>query len=107
MFISKNDVHICSVKLEDNLYVLRPKGAKSILNHGMLKTANTQNKRQIIYFDNNTYLRHLRLSHINLDRIKRLVKNGLLNELEDDSLPPCESFLEGKMTKIFFYSKRL
>ncbi|KAA0026242.1 gag/pol protein [Cucumis melo var. makuwa] len=29
----------------------------------------------------------------------KLVKNGLLNELEDDSLPPCESCLEGKMIK--------
>ncbi|KAA0046801.1 gag/pol protein [Cucumis melo var. makuwa] len=40
-----------------------------------------------------------KLGHINLDRIGRLVKNGLLNKLEDDSLPPCESCLEGKMTK--------
>ncbi|TYJ98809.1 gag/pol protein [Cucumis melo var. makuwa] len=43
--------------------------------------------------------------HINLDRIERLVKNGLLNELEDDSLPPCESCLEGKMTKRPFTRK--
>ncbi|TYK02509.1 gag/pol protein [Cucumis melo var. makuwa] len=43
--------------------------------------------------------------HINLDRIGRLVKNGLLNKLEDDSLPPCESCLEGKMTKRPFTGK--
>ncbi|KAA0066545.1 gag/pol protein [Cucumis melo var. makuwa] len=46
-----------------------------------------------------------KLGHINLDRIGRLVKNGLLNELEDDSLPPCESCLEGKMTKRPFTGK--
>ncbi|KAL4035636.1 hypothetical protein IC575_004339 [Cucumis melo] len=71
----------------------------------MFRIANTQNKRQRIFPNNNTYLWHLRLGHINLDRIGRLVKNGLLNELEDDSLPPCESCLEGKMTKRPFTGK--
>ncbi|TYK11833.1 putative Integrase core domain [Cucumis melo var. makuwa] len=46
-----------------------------------------------------------KLDHINLDRIGRLVKNGLLNKLEDDSLPQCESCLEGKMTKRSFTGK--
>ncbi|TYK20422.1 gag/pol protein [Cucumis melo var. makuwa] len=46
-----------------------------------------------------------KLGHINFDRIGRLVKNGLLNKLEDDSLPPCESCLEGKMTKRPFTGK--
>ncbi|KAL4025380.1 hypothetical protein IC575_013770 [Cucumis melo] len=104
-FISKNGVHICSAKLENNLYVLRPNEAKAVLNHEMFRTANTQNKRQRISPNNNTYLWHLRLGHINLDRIGRLVKNGLLNKLKDDSLPPCESCLEGKMTKRPFTEK--
>ncbi|KAA0067938.1 gag/pol protein [Cucumis melo var. makuwa] len=99
-FISKN-----GAKLEDNLYVLRPNEAKAVLNHEMFRTANTQNKRQRISPNNNTYLWHLRLDHINLDRIGRLVKNGLLNKLKDDSLPPCESCLEGKMTKRPFTGK--
>ena len=34
-----------------------------------------------------------------------MVKNGLLNELENDSLPSCESCLEGKMTKRPFIGK--
>ncbi|KAA0056413.1 gag/pol protein [Cucumis melo var. makuwa] len=46
-----------------------------------------------------------KLGHINLDQIGRLVKNELLNELEDDSLPPCESCLERKMTKRSFTGK--
>ncbi|KAA0052796.1 gag/pol protein [Cucumis melo var. makuwa] len=46
-----------------------------------------------------------KLGLLNLDRIRRLVKNGLLNKLEDDSLPPCESCLEGKMTKKPFIGK--
>ena len=71
----------------------------------MFKTANTQNKRQIISPNNNTYIWHLRLGHINLNMIERLVNNGLLNELKDDSLPPCESCLEGKMIKRPFTEK--
>ncbi|KAA0025340.1 gag/pol protein [Cucumis melo var. makuwa] len=35
-------------------------------------------------------------------KIGRLVKSGLLNQLEDNSLPPCDSCLEGKMTKRSF-----
>ena len=69
------------------------------------KRLNTQNKRQRISSNNNTYLWHLRLGHINLDKIGRLVKNELLNELEDDSLSLCESCLKGKMTKRSFTGK--
>ena len=45
------------------------------------------------------YLWHFRLSHINQNRIERLVKDGPLNSLEVKPLPTCESCLEGKMTK--------
>ena len=83
--------------------MLKPSEKKAILNTEMFKTAETQNKRQKI--SPNTYLWHLRLGHINLNRIGRLVKRGLLNELEDNSLPPCESCLEGKMTKQSFPKK--
>ncbi|KAA0061307.1 gag/pol protein [Cucumis melo var. makuwa] len=39
--------------------------------------------------------------------IGRLVKNGLLRQLEDNFLPPCDSCLEGKMTKRSFTGKGL
>ncbi|KAA0042463.1 gag/pol protein [Cucumis melo var. makuwa] len=45
------------------------------------------------------------LGHINLNRFGRLVKSRLLNQLEDNSLPPCDSCLEGKMTKRSFTGK--
>ena len=89
------------------MYILRPTEAKVILNLKMVKTVNMQNKRQRVFSNNNIYLWHLKLGHINLYRIERLVKNRLLNELEDDSLSPCESCLEGKMTKILFTGKKL
>ncbi|KAA0035526.1 gag/pol protein [Cucumis melo var. makuwa] len=68
-------------------------------------TAETQNKRQKV--SSNAFLRHLRLGHINLNKIGRLVKSGLLNQLKDNSLPPCDSCLEGKMTKRSFTGKGL
>ena len=51
------------------------------------------------------YLWHLRLGHINLDRITRLVKDGPLRDLSVGSLPVCESCLEGKMAKRPFSTK--
>ncbi|KAA0060522.1 gag/pol protein [Cucumis melo var. makuwa] len=40
-------------------------------------------------------------------KIGRLVKSGLLSQLEDNSLPPCDSCLEGKMTRRSFTEKGL
>ena len=48
---------------------------------------------------NETYLWHLRLGHINPNRIHGLVKIGILNSLAFEPIPMCESCLEGKMTK--------
>ena len=53
--------------------------------------------------DLETYLLHLRLGHINIDRINRLVKDGPLREV--GTLPVYESCLEGKMTKRPFSTK--
>ena len=63
-------------------------------------------KRQKISHDD-TYLWHLRLGHINLDRINRLIKSGALSQLKLGTLPVCESCLEGKMTKRPFIGKGL
>ena len=53
----------------------------------------------------NAYLWHLRLGHINSNRIQRLVKDGLLEPLDFNEFPVCESCLEGKMTKMPFNAK--
>ena len=62
-------------------------------------------KKQNILDNDDTYLWHLRLGHISLDRINRLVKDGPLKELKVGNLPVCESCLEGKMTKRSFSAK--
>ena len=54
---------------------------------------------------NSTYLWHLRLGHININMIQRLVRNGPLSSLVLEPLPTCESCLEGKMTKRQFSAK--
>ena len=45
---------------------------------------------------------HLRPCYINLDRIKKLVKDRPLRELRVCTLPVCESCLDDKMTKKLF-----
>ena len=54
---------------------------------------------------NDTYLWHCRLGHINKNRITRLVKEGLLDLSDCESLPTCESCPLGKMTKSSFTGK--
>ena len=66
----------------------------------MFKVADlSSNKKQKVSQDNKTYLWHLRLGHICLDKINRLIKDGPLRELRAGTLPVCESCLEGKITK--------
>ena len=73
----------------------------------MFKVAEPSSKRRKFSSDDNdTYLWHLRLGHINLDmierrlghinfdRIEKLIKDGPLRELKVGTLPVCESCLE-------------
>lgn len=102
--IFQNKRLICSGTLEDNLYHLSP------MIHSMHDTVinndehtHLSKKRNIS--SNQCYLWHLRLGHINQNRIQRIIKDGLLGPLENESLPLCESCLEGKMTKRPFSAK--
>ena len=105
IIISRNGFEICHACLDNGLYILRPNESFTF-NTEMFKIANPQsNKRQKVSHDNETYLWHLRLGHISLDRINRLVKNGPLRDLRVGTLPVCESCLEGKITKRPFLAK--
>ena len=53
----------------------------------------------------NSYFWHCRLGYINKNRIKMLVKEGLLDIGDCESLPTCKSCLLGKMTKLPFTGK--
>ena len=77
-----------------------------ILNNEMFRVANPKpSKKPKVSSGRETYLWHLRLDHINLDRINRLTKDGPLRKLKVGSLPFCESCLDGKMTKRSFLLK--
>ena len=46
-----------------------------------------------------------RLGHISKNRISRLVREGILNDIDCESIKTCESCLLGKMTKSSFTGK--
>ena len=103
--ISRNGLDICHAKPENGLYVLRPT-ERSLNNSELFKVEHPKsNKRQKFSYSDNTCLWHLRLGHINLDRINRFVKDGPLRKLNVGTLPICESCLESKMTKRPFSAK--
>ena len=103
--ISINGLDICHAKPENGLYVLRPT-ERSLNNSKLFKVEHPKsNKRQKVSHNDNTYLCHLWLGHINLDRINRLEKDGPLRKLIVGTLPVCESYLESKMTKRPFSTK--
>ena len=104
IIISRNGFEICQAKPENGLYLLRP-DTRQLNNSELFKVAHPKPKRQKVSPSDDTYLWHLRLGHINLDRITRLVKDGPLRDLSVGSLPVCESCLEGKMTNRPFSAK--
>ena len=52
-----------------------------------------------------SYLWHSRLGHVNKNRIDRLIKECVLKIDDCESLPTCESYLLGKITKSPFKEK--
>ena len=85
--------------LVDNLYLLEPITPMEI------NTYESNHKRKECSSVNQAELWHLRLGHINLDRIRRLVTSGYLNPLDVTTLPVYEPCLEGKMTMRPFKAK--
>ena len=78
--------------LVDNLYILEP------ISHVQINSIESNHKRKETPSVNQTQFWHLRLGHINLDRIRRLVMSGHLSPLDVNVLTVCEHCLEGKMT---------
>ena len=80
--IKWNDETVCVGSLVDNLYLLNPISPMQQIN------SNESNlKRKVPSLMNQTQLWHLRLGHINLDRIYRLVTSGHLSSLDVTALP--------------------
>ena len=84
--------------LSDNLYLLEPISLQ-------INSHKTNHKRKEIFSVNQTYLWHLRLCHINLERIRTIVTSELLSPLDVTALPVCEHYLEEKITMRPFKAK--
>ena len=79
--IKYNADEICVGMLVDNLYILEP------ISHVQVNSIESNHKRKELSSVNQTQLWHLRLGHINLDRIHRLVTSGHLSPLDVNALP--------------------
>ena len=80
MVIKRNGSFICSGIKSNGLYVITPNVSNDSimeLNNSMV-TVPTKRKE---LFSNPTRLWHMRLGHINLNKINRLVKEGILGDL--------------------------
>ena len=96
---------ICSGYVDNGIYFIKPI-FNNLIQTEMFKVVEPSLKRIMISSDDNdTYLWHLRLGHINLYRIDKLIKDSSLRELKVGTLLVCESCLEGKMTKRAFSAK--
>ena len=65
----------------------------------------TSSKHPKIDNVNDSYLGHYRLSHVNKNMIDRLIKEGILEINDCESLPTCEFYHLDKMTKSLFKKK--
>ena len=100
VFIRKNVSFIFSSILVDNLFHIR----SSYIIVSIIENNQISFKRKVPS-NNQTYLWHLCLGYINLNRIQRLVKSRALHSLVPQGIPTCESYIEGKITKRHFTSK--
>jgi len=102
--ILKNGFMITSTVMINNLFYIKP-NIPTICDTELNDDSMRESKRLRLDSIDQTYKWHLRLGHIGLDRIKRLVRDGPLQTLSVGSLPTCESCIEGKMTKRPFSAK--
>ena len=104
MVIKRNSYFVCSGIKSNGLYTITPNVSNDSimeLNNSMV-TVPTKRKEPST---NPTRLWHMRLGYINLNRINRLVKEGILGDLVLQPMEVCESCLEGKMTERPFPAK--
>ena len=102
--MKRNGSFICSGIKSNGLYVITLSVSDESmmeLNNSMV-TVPTKRKESS---SNPISLWYMMLGYINLNRINRLVKEGILGEVVLQPMEVCELCLEGKMTKRPFLAK--
>ena len=102
--IKKSKLFICFGNIINGLYILNP-DKHELYNSELDNNSHVKSLKRKFPSTSVAYLWHLRLGHINSNRIQRLIKDGLLEPLDFDGFPVCESCLEGKITKRPFNAK--
>ena len=102
--IKKGKMFICSGNIVDGLYILTP-DKHELYNSELNNDSHVKSLKRKFHSTSDAYLWHLRLGHINSNRIQRLIKDGLLEPMDFDEFTVCESCLKGKMTKRPFNAK--
>ena len=102
--IKKGKVFTISSNIMDGLYILTPV-KHELYNSELDNNSHVKSLKRKFPSTSDVYLWHLRLGHINSNRIQRLTKDGLLKPLDFNGFPDYESFLEGKITKRPFNAK--
>ena len=102
--IKKDNVFICSGNIVDGLHI-STFDKHELYNSEIYNNSHVKSLKINFPSTNNAYLWHLCLGHINSNKIQKLIKDDLLELLDFDGFPICESCLEGKMTKRPFNAK--
>ncbi|KAM1427662.1 hypothetical protein ACFXTO_020187 [Malus domestica] len=70
-----------------------------------IESRNTSKPKRAREEVNQEKMWHLKLGHVNLDKIRKMSKDGYFRPLGDDRMGTCECCLKGKMTKSPFTGK--
>ena len=81
--IKKDKVFIYSGNIVDSLYILTP-DKHELYNSELDNNSHVKSLKRKLPSTSDAYLWHLRLGHINSNRIQRLIKDGLLEPLDFD-----------------------
>ena len=95
---------ICSSNIVDGFYILTL-NQHELYNSELDNNSYVKPLKRKFPSTSDAYLWHLRLGHLNSNRIQRLIKDGLLEPMDFDGFSVCESCLKGKMTKRPFNAK--
>ncbi|KAM2112321.1 hypothetical protein ACFX1R_014852 [Malus domestica] len=76
-------------------------------NNGLhcIESGNTSKPKRAREEVNQEKMWHLKLGHVNLDKIRKMSKDGYIRSLGNDQMGTCECCLKGKMTKSPFTGK--